>query len=199
MGSGARIALAICLQAGALNFAACTNASSTSTIYPWAAQMQPPSNLAPSAQANPPEEFPALPPDPAGQSRVLTSYFAAHRLPLVGASVIATSSGRQVILYGFVATDHGKTDAEEDVRRIVNDSQVAIDDRIVVQPQLLTMNDPGTQPDAVVPSGDMFAKVASYQSYPATDQTGQYLAQQSHSNWTSWIIPLLMIAPLFIP
>jgi hypothetical protein len=199
MESGARIALAICLLAGALNFAACTNICSTSTVFPWAAQTQPPSNLAPSAQANPPEELPALPPDLAGQGRVLTDYFRAHRLPLVGASVVTTSSGRQVILYGFVATDHGKTDADEDARRIVNAPQVAIDDRIIVQPELLTMNDPGNQPGPGAPPNDIFAKLANYQSQPATDQTEQYLAQQSHSNWTSWIIPLLMIAPLFIP
>jgi hypothetical protein len=169
MESGARIALAIYLPAGALNFAACTNIFSTSTVYTWAVQTQPPSPLAPSAQANPPQELPGLPPDLVGQGRVLTGYFEAHRLSLVGASVIATSSGRQVILYGFVATGHGKTDAEEDARRIVNDPQVAIDDRIIVQPQLLAMNDSGNQPDAGAPLNDVFAKIASYQSYPATD------------------------------
>jgi len=108
METRARIALTICLVVCALKFAACTSVSNASRVDPSAAQLQLPDALAPSAQANAPEKLPSLPPDPAGQGRALTDYFQAHKLPLVGASVIVNQNRRQVILYGFVATAQGK-------------------------------------------------------------------------------------------
>jgi len=164
--------------------------------------LQLPDALAPSAQANAPEKLPSLPPDPAGQGRALTDYFQAHKLPLVGASVIVNQNRRQVILYGFVATAQGKIDAQEDTQRIVNDPKVAILNRIVVQPELVTMDQPsdsGRQPGTGALPDGIIAQVANHQNYPASDQTEQYLAQQSGSNWTTWIFTLLMFAPLFIP
>jgi len=202
MEARARIALTICLVVGALKFAACTSVSNASRVDPSAAQLQLPDALAPSAQANAPEKLPSLPPDPAGQGRALTDYFHAHKLPLVGASVIVNQSGRQVILYGFAATGQGKTDAEEDAQRIVNDPKVAILNRIVVQPELVTMDQPsnsGHQPETGASPEDIIAQVANHQNHQASDQTEQYLARQSPSNWTTLILTLLMFAPLFIP
>jgi len=43
------------------------------------------------------------------------------------------------------------------------------------------------------------SQIASNQSYPAANQTQQYVSQQQQSNWESWVIPLLMIAAMFIP
>ena len=46
----------------------------------------------------------------------LTSYLRHHRLPLVGAQVLtAADGGRRLVLYGFVATDFGRKNAESNV------------------------------------------------------------------------------------
>ena len=51
------------------------------------------------------------------QSQGLSDYLKHHSLPLVGAQVVtSTSGGKQVILFGFVASDFGKTDAEQKAR-----------------------------------------------------------------------------------
>src|SRR4051812_33462148 len=51
------------------------------------------------------------------QSQALSDYLKHHSLPLVGAQVVSSpSGGRQAILFGFVATDFGKTDAEQKAR-----------------------------------------------------------------------------------
>src|SRR5579864_3016477 len=51
------------------------------------------------------------------QSQGLSDYLKHHQLPLVGAQVVTSASGgRQVILFGFVASDFGKTDAEQKAR-----------------------------------------------------------------------------------
>src|SRR5690242_14749239 len=48
------------------------------------------------------------------QSQGLSDYLKHHSLPLVGAQVVTSpSGGKQVILFGFVASDFGKTDAEQ--------------------------------------------------------------------------------------
>ena len=45
------------------------------------------------------------------RQRQTTKYLHNHRLPMVGAQITDTDSGRQLMLYGFVATDFGKDDA----------------------------------------------------------------------------------------
>jgi len=73
----------------------------------------------------------------AAMSDRLTYYLQGHRLPLVGAQVADAADGNhQVILSGFVATDHGKSDAEEKARRFLNEPNAEIDNRIVVKPEL---------------------------------------------------------------
>src|SRR6516225_9058923 len=48
----------------------------------------------------------------AADSHSLTAYLSQHRLPLVGAHVLADAAGnRRIVLYGFVATEFGKDDA----------------------------------------------------------------------------------------
>jgi hypothetical protein len=71
----------------------------------------------------------------------LTYYLQGHRLPLVGAQVTDAPAGdHKVILYGFVATAHGKRDAEDKSRRFLNEPNAEIDNRIAIRPELLTPN-----------------------------------------------------------
>ena len=62
------------------------------------------------------------------QSQGLSDYLKHHQLPLVGAQVVTSASGgRQVILFGFVASDFGKTDAEQKARHYLKDQSVVVD------------------------------------------------------------------------
>ena len=73
----------------------------------------------------------------------LSDYLHANRLPLVEARTVISSSGqRSVLLYGYVATDLGKRDAEDQTREFMDDPDVTINNRIVVRPELLTMGMP---------------------------------------------------------
>jgi hypothetical protein len=72
-----------------------------------------------------------------GQGAVLTKYLHTHRLPLVSAQITEEPDGsREVVLYGFTATDFGKEDAETKSRRFLNDRTVTISNRIKVRPEL---------------------------------------------------------------
>ena len=71
------------------------------------------------------------------QSQGLSDYLKHHQLPLVGAQVVTSGSGgRQVILFGFVASDFGKTDAEQKARHYLKDQSVVLDNRIKISPEL---------------------------------------------------------------
>lgn len=73
----------------------------------------------------------------------LCVYLHTRRLPLVEARTIINDSGeRSLLLYGFVATDYGKQDAEVKARDFVEDPDITIVNRIVVRPELLTMGAP---------------------------------------------------------
>jgi hypothetical protein len=71
------------------------------------------------------------------QSQGLSDYLKHHSLPLVGAQVVTSpSGGRQVILFGFVASDFGKTDAEQKARHYLKDPSLVVDNRIKISPEL---------------------------------------------------------------
>jgi hypothetical protein len=71
------------------------------------------------------------------QSQGLSDYLKHHSLPLVGAQVVTSvSGGQQVILFGFVASDFGKTDAEEKARHYLKDPTLVVDNRIKISPEL---------------------------------------------------------------
>src|SRR3989442_2536738 len=71
----------------------------------------------------------------------LSEYLHQHKLPLVQAQISqATGGGRQVVLYGFVATDLGKQHAEEHARQYLNDSRASIINRIKVRPAIATLH-----------------------------------------------------------
>jgi hypothetical protein len=66
-----------------------------------------------------------------GQGAELTKYLHTHRLPLVSAQLVEKADGtREVVLYGFTATDFGKEDAETKSRRFLNDRTIPISNRI---------------------------------------------------------------------
>jgi hypothetical protein len=82
-------------------------------------------------------------PDPT--SAGLTNDLHQHRLPAVGAQVTnMPDGGKTVVLYGFVATEKGKTDAEIRARNYLNDPSVAITNRIRIDPTILASNKPGS-------------------------------------------------------
>src|SRR5258708_7021416 len=90
--------------------------------------------------ANDPPDGGSVPPgytNDTSRSGTLTSYLQSHRLPLVGAQVLADSSGnQQVILYGFVASDFGRQDAADKARRYLHSPNVPVINRIAVRPEL---------------------------------------------------------------
>ncbi len=70
-------------------------------------------------------------------SQGLSDYLKHHSLPLVGAQVVTSpSGGKQVILFGFVASEFGKADAEQKARRYLNDPSMVVDNRIKISPEL---------------------------------------------------------------
>lgn len=73
-------------------------------------------------------------------SSSLNSYLHHHRLPYVDAVVRSDRTGalRSVQLSGLVATEHGKQDAESKARYYLNAQEVSINNRIRVDPALLS-------------------------------------------------------------
>lgn len=67
----------------------------------------------------------------------LTAYLRQHRLPLVAAQVLtAADGGRRLVLYGFVATDFGRKDAESKALAQLGASAIPVENRIVVRPEI---------------------------------------------------------------
>jgi hypothetical protein len=139
------------------------------------------------------------------QSQGLTDYLRHHSLPLVGAQVVtSTSGGKQVILYGFVASDFGKTDAEQKARHYLNDPTLVVDNRIKVSSELAggkSSSGSSTPYD----SNDPYASSGSVQDYqnnlPPDAQAyaaqGQQLQQYQQYNSGSGSM-LTMILPLLL-
>jgi osmotically-inducible protein OsmY len=125
------------------------------------------------------------------ESRALTDYLNQHRLPLVGAQVLNGPSGqRAVVLYGFVGSDFGRSDASDQARRFVADPSTAVDNRIKVRPELLSSNPrsampgPESRPSSSANSSSNYANsypgVQSYLEQQNQNQAlNQYMQQQS--------------------
>ncbi len=142
-------------------------------------------------------------------SQGLSDYLKHHQLPLVGAQVVTSSSGgRQVILFGFVASDFGKTDAEQKARHYLKDQSVVVDNRIKISPDLAgaggsagsTVN--GVPSANAMPSDgtDPYAGSGSIQDYqnnqpPAfasqSQQYQQYGSTGGSPSMLTTIIPLI--------
>jgi hypothetical protein len=124
------------------------------------------------------------------QSQGLSDYLKHHSLPLVGAQVVTSpSGGQQVILFGFVASDFGKTDAEQKARHFLKDSSLVVDNRIKISPELAgghgssgsassTAN--GLPPNNMMPSdgSDPYASSGSIQDYQNNMPPDAYAYQQ---------------------
>ncbi len=77
-------------------------------------------------------------------SEALTTDLRGHLLPLVGAQVGTNASGaRRVVLYGYVATEKGKSDAEKRARDYLGAPTPEIDDHIVIQPEIARLRPRG--------------------------------------------------------
>ena len=93
-------------------------------------------------------------------SVLLSMYLHQSRLPLVEARVIPSPGGNYtLLLYGFVATESDKFDAESQALDFLDDPTEEISNLIKVRPELWGLNSPG---DA--------AWMASSEA-PSTDQT----------------------------
>ncbi len=123
------------------------------------------------------------------QSEALTNYLKAHHLPLVGAQVLAAPDGeRQVILFGFVATDYGKGDAESKTRRYIHDSAVTVDNRIKIEPSLANSKAAASQ---TADPNDL-SGVQAYENQRYEDQLQQ---QQIYGYQNQGPSPMSMMIP----
>lgn len=131
------------------------------------------------------------------QSTALTNYLKTHHLPLVGAQVLSAADGeRQVILFGFVATDYGKGDAESKTRRYINNASVTVDNRIKIEPSLAKPASSGSSsPDSQSADAESMAGVSAYENQNYADQIQQqqqmYGYQNQGASPMSAVIPLL--------
>ncbi|MGC1677835.1 MAG: hypothetical protein WA740_09900 [Candidatus Binataceae bacterium] len=139
------------------------------------------------------------------QSQALTDYLKNHRLPLVGAQVLAAPDGeRQVILFGYVASGYGKQDAENKAHAYMKGTVVTVDNRITIQPELASANAPPGS--AGTPSGNSTSSAQSaydpslgsaqqYQS--AQDPYSSYQSYQSQSSSPSMLSTLVPLLGMF--
>jgi hypothetical protein len=77
-------------------------------------------------------------------SETLTNYLRQNRLPLVGAQIGKASAGaRRLVLYGYVATQFGKSDAESKAIAYLGSPRPEVVNRIVIQPEIAKMKTGG--------------------------------------------------------
>lgn len=143
------------------------------------------------------------------QSQGLSDYLKHHQLPLVGAQVVtSTSGGRQVILFGFVASDFGKTDAEQKARHYLKDQSVVVDNRIKISPELAgskggsagsTVN--GVPSANAMPSdgNDPYAESGSLQDYQNNQPPDAYAYQSQGQQYQQYSGPPPSAMTLLIP
>jgi hypothetical protein len=144
------------------------------------------------------------------QSEALSDYLKHHQLPLVGAQVVGGSAGKQVILFGFVASDYGKTDAEQKARNYLKDPTIVVDNRIKVSPELAggkggsssggaSATSPDNSNDPYASGAGSAGSVQDYennmppdaQAYQQQQQYQQYGGATGSSGMLTTVIPLL--------
>jgi hypothetical protein len=113
------------------------------------------------------------------QSQALTSYLRAHRLPLVGAQVLKNADGgERLMLYGFVATNYGKSDAQRKALDFLHASGIEVQNRIAVRPEIAKMKAPpaASGEAAAAPGGEsldgVLDDIARYGVKGAPDESG---------------------------
>jgi hypothetical protein len=140
-----------------------------------------------------------------GASSALTDYLKHHRLPLVGAQVLRNPNdgARTVVLYGFVGSDFGKSDAQRQAEDFINDAAVDVDNRIRVNPELLAAG--SSSPGSTAPSSPDAADTQANASLPGVQsyadqqsQSAQIQQYQQQNSMTSMSSMLPLIALLGI-
>ena len=166
-----------------------SSAPGSSATVGTADSAQPPTSYTPPSLTHPPPLRNAQVDQ--AQSQALTDYLKTHHLPLVGAQVLAAADGeRQVILFGYVATDYGKGDAESKARRYINNSAVTLDNRIKIEPSLAKSAGSSESPPAQ--ANDM-SGLADYQNQSYADQIQQ---QQMGGGSYQSTSPMAVVIPL---
>ena len=131
------------------------------------------------------------------QSQNLSDYLKHHSLPLVGAQVVTSpSGGKQVILFGFVASDFGKTDAEQKARHYLQDPSLVVDNRIKISPELAgsragsgsTVNGVPSANATAADGSDPYAESGSIQDYQNNEPPGAqaYQAQGQYQQYQQY-------------
>jgi hypothetical protein len=70
----------------------------------------------------------------------LTNYLRQNRLPLVGAQIGTASTGaRRLVLYGYVATETGKSDAQSKAVAYMGSPSPDVVNRILIKPDIANM------------------------------------------------------------
>lgn len=139
-----------------------------------------------------------------GASSALTDHLKHHRLPLVGAQVLRNpnNGARAVVLYGFVGSDFGKSDAQRQAEDFINDPSVDVDNRIRVNPDLLAAGRSSTAPSATGSSNAPDAQAQANASMPGVqsylnqqNQAGQIQQYQQQNGLTgmSTVLPLIAL------
>lgn len=131
-----------------------------------------------------------------GRSAALTQYLKSHRLPLVGAQVLVSPSGQQqLMLYGFVATQYGKNDAEAKARRYLGAPDIGVNNQIKIEPQLAKSSS-GSSSSSY---GSSMPGVQAYENQQAQDayQQSQIQQYQAQAQGPSALMPLLMLLGSF--
>jgi len=146
------------------------------------------------------------------KSRALTEYLKQHRLPLVGAQVLEGPGGKRVVvLYGFVATDFGKADARTKAQSFLGNSTLAVENRIMVNPELQMAGRSTSPPAASAPAekaesrstaeaqaqaSNAMPGVQSYvdqQNQDAAAQPGQFSPLQGSIGGVTTMLPLVAL------
>lgn len=142
------------------------------------------------------------------QSSRLTDFLKSHRLPLVSAQVLRSPDGRHsVMLYGYTATETGKTNAEKRTRLFLNEPTVSITNRIKVRPELASMKSrsaspPPSEASANPPYATEMEGIQSYQNQQSQAGQRRYIDQQiqqyanqqnSPSTLENTLIPLIAL------
>jgi hypothetical protein len=133
-------------------------------------------------------------------SRALTDHLHHNRLPLVGAQVLREpkTGDRAVVLYGYVGSDYGKSDAQRQAEDFVNDAAVEVDNRVHVKPELLAAGRSSQAPsgsnsrdtaeaNAVMPGAQSYLEQQNQAM-----QAQQYQQQNLSSSMTS-MVPLIVL------
>lgn len=107
-------------------------------------------------------------------SQSLTTDLRSHLLPLVGAQVGKDAAGdRRVVLYGYVATQKGKSDAESRTLAYLGSPAPQIVNHIVIQPEIATLHAPANNAGG----GQALGTASDYSGYSGGAAAGESFDQ----------------------